>query len=336
MTIEQKAKCYDDALKMAKKLYEQGTITESLAYIFPELAESEDEKARKEIIYHIKNCDDTIDEETEKRMLAWLENIPYTIDHEKREGFYLGYKAGLEKQSETFTKKDVEDAYVEDMAFAKNELEKQGEQKPTETAKWSPQEESCICQLESLVKERWRHAEKVNNAVDIKKMQELMFFLKTLNPNKKPQRMISAKAKEALYDKPDWSEEDERMCQETIDWFEKKCFPYALENENPARESIKWLKSLKNRVLPQPKQEWSEEDEKIALSIEQVMNCASLLNIVPEKVDKIRTWLKSLKDRYTWKPSDKQMKALDSVIDEYDGYPEFDSLVSLKNDLRKL
>ena len=149
-----------------------------------------------------------------------------------------------------------------------------------------------------------------------------------------------------------WSEEDEEMCQETIDWFEKKCFPYALENENPARESIKWLKSLKNRVLPQPKQEWSEEeqvseefinalgtmlndglpdrylvseerikksaellfsiarkqlknemqewseeDEKIALSIEQVMNCASLLNIVPEKVDKIRTWLKFLKQR---------------------------------------
>lgn len=31
-----------------------------------------------------------------------------------------------EKQSETFTKRDVDDAYVEGMAFAKNELEKQG------------------------------------------------------------------------------------------------------------------------------------------------------------------------------------------------------------------
>ena len=105
-------------------------------------------------------------------------------------------------------------------------------------------------EVESLVKEQWRHAEKVNNAVDIKKMQDLMFFLKTLNPNKKPQRMISAEAKEAMYDKPAcaWSEEDEKMCQETIDWFEKKCFPYALENENPARESIKWLKSIKQKI----------------------------------------------------------------------------------------
>ena len=48
--------------------------------------------------------------------------------------------------------------------------------------------------------------------------------------------------------KQEWSEKDEEMCQETIDWFEKKCFPYALEEENPARESIKWLKSLKNRL----------------------------------------------------------------------------------------
>ena len=45
------------------------------------------------------------------------------------------------------------------------------------------------------------------------------------------------------------------------------------------------------------KHAWGEEDEKIALSIEQVMNCASLLNIVPDKVEKVRTWLKSLKQR---------------------------------------
>ena len=52
-----------------------------------------------------------------------------------------------------------------------------------------------------------------------------------------------------------WSEEDEKMCQETIDWFEKKCFPYALESENPARESIKWLKSLKGRITWKPSKE---------------------------------------------------------------------------------
>lgn len=46
--------------------------------------------------------------------------------------------------------------------------------------------------------------------------------------------------------------------------------------------------------------------------------------------------IKSFNPQTTWKPSDEQMEALDDVIDEYDGYPEFDSLVSLKNDLKKL
>lgn len=41
-------------------------------------------------------------------------------------------------------------------------------------------------------------------------------------------------------------------------------------------------------------------------------------------------------DATAWKPSKEQMKALDSAIDEFDGYQEFGSLVSLKNDLKKL
>lgn len=56
----------------------------------------------------------------------------------------------------------------------------------------------------------------------------------------------------------EWGEKDEKMCQETIDWFEKKCFPYALESENPARESIKWLKSFKERYTWKPSDEQME------------------------------------------------------------------------------
>lgn len=89
-----------------------------------------------------------------------------------------------------------------------------------------------------------------------------------------------------------WSEEDEEMCQETIDWFEKKCFPYALENDNPARESIKWLKSLKGRV--QPKQEWSKEDKKMFKSLKTLLNDASCYSCT-EGIDKILSWIKSLR-----------------------------------------
>ena len=47
-------KAYKDALERAKKLYEQGTITESLSYVFPELKESEDERIRKVLIDLVK------------------------------------------------------------------------------------------------------------------------------------------------------------------------------------------------------------------------------------------------------------------------------------------
>ena len=109
-----------------------------------------------------------------------------------------------------------------------------------------------------------------------------------------------------------WSEEDETILDNLI---------YALANDrigNNRDEYVDWLKSIKERVQPQPKQEWSEEDEKIELSIEQVMNCASLLNLVPEKIEKVRAWLKSLKGRVQpqnlWKPSDEQIKALEYFI----------------------
>ena len=48
--MEDYEKKYKQALENAKRLYEQGTITESLAYIFPELRGDEDERIRKCLI----------------------------------------------------------------------------------------------------------------------------------------------------------------------------------------------------------------------------------------------------------------------------------------------
>ena len=88
----------------------------------------------------------------------------------------------------------------------------------------------------------------------------------------KPQRIVSAEAKESMYDKP----------------------------------------------------AWSEEDEKIALSIEQIFNCASLLNIVPDKIEKVRSWLKSLKDRVQPKQEcgeedEKMLKKSIKLFNEFGG-----------------
>lgn len=77
---------------------------EKLEYIFPELKESEDEKIRKALVRFHKSTID-IDGIKGADIIAWLE-----------------------KQGQTFTKKDVDDAYLKGISDVKNELEKQGKQ----------------------------------------------------------------------------------------------------------------------------------------------------------------------------------------------------------------
>lgn len=151
-------KKYKEALELARVAAFNGHQS-LMEGIFPELAESKDEKTRKRIIALVNAHGQGMYKDD---MLAWLENIPYTIDHEKREGFHLGYKAGLEKQGE-----------------------------------------------------------------------------------QNPQRMISAEAKEAMYNKPAcvWSEEDEVYLNTTIAYLKD-----AKEFKKAAEDCINWLKSLKQRI----------------------------------------------------------------------------------------
>lgn len=83
MNYEQK---YKEALERAKKLYGQGTITESLGYVFPELAESEDERIRRGIVRNLEYLKSTSDgfvaEELQER-IDWLEKQSKKLDAEK-------------------------------------------------------------------------------------------------------------------------------------------------------------------------------------------------------------------------------------------------------------
>jgi len=57
--------------------------------------------------------------------------------------------AWFEKQGQTFTKKDVDDAYLKGVCDTKQELEKQGGQKPTE---WSEEDEGFRNLLIAIMK----------------------------------------------------------------------------------------------------------------------------------------------------------------------------------------
>ena len=77
MTIEEKAKAYDEAIRKAKITLgccdSASIITEHTIYdIFPELSESEDERIRKSIISIINNYVDNSNT-FKPKMLTWLE-----------------------------------------------------------------------------------------------------------------------------------------------------------------------------------------------------------------------------------------------------------------------
>ena len=161
LSIEEKAKRYDEAKLQMSAAYNSNRCTIGfMNEIFPELAESEDERTIKEIVTYLKSviANKGYRDKFIESWIAWLENAQYAIEHAKREGFQLGYKAGIEKQGEKT--EPIEDfdteferqishlvasainkeheynqGYVKWAAqslieYAKREIEKQGEEKP--------------------------------------------------------------------------------------------------------------------------------------------------------------------------------------------------------------
>ena len=207
-------------------------FTEGLfEYVFPELKESEDERIRKHLLYHFRN----------KTKKEW-NGIPIN-----------DILAWLEKQGETFTKKDIDDTYLKGVCDAKHELENQGEQKPAA-----------------------------------------------------------------------WSDEDEKFFKTAL-WH----ISYSISNSKSTDihcDTTDWLKSLKDRVQPQPKQEWSEEDkETIDLTIAVLKenlpngyfktNPINTLNMGGIHTDELIEKLKSLSPQNRWKPSETDIRIFEQIID---------------------
>jgi hypothetical protein len=343
------------------------------------------------------------DSETFKKGLIYMCNKDGVLDNfiiKNPEQHFIEIKderiAWLEKQGESYTKKDVDNAYIEGMACAKNELEKQSEQKVSYTTtvetgngginalvtrelSTNNYEQKTAEKIEPFDKyegltdfERtladicigwigeefgWKQYIKDNADVLLKIAVEKFNSVQDVPFEQNPATSYcqehckgyqetgkcfadgDCKDKRKAEQKSAWSEEDEKMCQETIDWFEKKCFPYALESENPARESIKWLKSLKYRV--QPKQKWSEDDEntiKFLINHFCVSHCNRSFQFTSNKLithDELLEKIRNLRPQPQWKPSDEQMDALRYVTNfDYGGYKAI--LVSLYEQLKKL
>ena len=262
-TIEQKAKAYDEALNVIKNLVKAGLIYEDAAIqVFPELKESEDE-----------------------RMIKFIKNQLFNI------------------------KKTITDNYKLDTELTKaiDWLEKQGEHKPvelkTKAGNW------YVCDMEVMNENMATafHRDEIYycpkdgylyvsgalfevGSLDVFRLAtEKEIPQSHWKPSDEPQRIVSAEAKEAMYDKP-----------------------------APLRTGAIGFdgEPMESKPCEQKPTEWSKEDGQYLL----VCKNALAKYQVSDKWDAtiISQWLenklKSLRPQSQWKPSDEQMKILNEVL----------------------
>jgi len=100
-----------------------------------------------------------------------------------------------------------------------------------------------------------------------------------------------------------WSEEDENLFRCAIDAVEQesKVRTDGCLDEEVGKMVTDWLNSLKDRVQPQQKREWSEEDKKMFVNIKACLRNAN--KDYSAELD----WLKSLRPQKQWKPSEEQL-----------------------------
>ena len=136
-----------------------------------------------------------------------------------------------------------------------------------------------------------------------------------------------------------WSEEDEKTLNEIFSVAARASLSKSTLF-GKSYDYIKWqnwLKSLRDRVQPQPKQEWSEEDETKMRAALAFIKSEFPKNGDEEIMEGTIEWLKSLKQRIGWKPSDAQIEAL-GVATDICSIPEkqYDELNKLYYNLKKL
>ena len=339
-TIEEKARAYDEAIRKLRGMmpnwerlsYNGKTFLQDLIYIIPELAESEDEKVRKEIVNYFKfqTRDEPSRKEIHNKWIAWLEKQEGCehirkewLEHIKqswyKEGFIDGkYSGGTSKEwtiNDAATLKELIDFLENGTAKLQHDLtryanwlkiqftpiEKQGEQKSADSycqENCKGFQETGKCFADGMCKAK-REAEQ--------ELTDLNEFINELS----------------------------------------KQFPdvsFAKLSRIVVRVA-KWAKSNdEEKSKVQPKQEWSEEDEQILQGIwdEILANKHDAEECEWKTYDKFLDWLKSLRPQNKWKPSDEQIKVCKEVYADILSAKGFDlgtvngELNRLEEELKKL
>ena len=327
MTQEEKAKAYDEAIERAKNFIENGdererTIAESIFAGIME--ESEDERIRKEMLQIAKESEDSfymvMTPNKRERLIAWLEKQCEQkfsdIDNK-----FIRMRETKPKDISEFLDRltTVEQEFLWEHIAKIRELDKE-EQKPADKIQLgkkykciaSPRystfmldkiykpEDKFLCSLMNFCSDCFEPIEDEHKPAD------------KIQPKFKIGDIIRFKGNETL--------KGEAETHKIVS-YDNELYVF-----DDGTTDLFCEQDLYELVEQKP---WSEEDENLFKS------CITRIQMVDSDVTLI-DWLKSLKDRYTWKPSDEQMEALDSATENC-AYSEYqDCLRELIGQLKKL
>jgi len=307
MDVNEKAKAYDATLKAARQWIKDGCTDKEkicLECCIAELRDSEDERIRKFLVKHVSEWIGCIEHD--------LRVSPKDVESEKELAMFKDGLAYLEKQKEQPTDAKSERVIKAARRVLSNWL----------AGDLSADVSGDLTELEYAIREY--------DGEEKQKEQKPQGVYVDCTEHPEWYGMPAKEQKPA-----EWSEEDEKIRRNLMSLL--SCMRGDRITEETYQKYYPWLKSLR----PQPKQEWSEEDEENLKAV--IHNVEFSYTLVTDKMvkdfaAKLIAWLNSLRNRVTWKPSEEQMEALDAFI--YCKYPDtnkYGELVkSLYQDLKKL
>lgn len=232
-------------------------VYEAIQTLIPELAESEDEMIRKELVTFFKEMRDT-----------WHEIHWHYLQVD-------GILAWLEKQKEQEWSQDDERNYNFLMSLCKQWESLNG---------YTRRRGKANTDLKSWLKELRFKKQKEPHYTK----RNALFDKCVENCDPEVMKSVSDEVDEMLEKEQKFTEWDE---------FDKGCLKRAIWYiENPAPSVVKdtnlvlWLKSLPGRFNLQPKQEWSDEDENMLWNVISIVGESKSI-----QADEMLDWLKSLR-----------------------------------------
>ena len=136
-----------------------------------------------------------------------------------------------------------------------------------------------------------------------------------------------------LYEKYGFSHKD------AIAWLEKQCEQkIKTPEESLGIDSDTYNKIVDECIYGEQKPDWSEKDNEHVNSLLKRLDglCRKEFTTTRFAINDDENWLKSLKERYTWKPSDEQMNTLEYYMHTLICNEHKEVLFGLYADLKKL